>query len=215
MIKESLAELEAVLKIAPAHLAPFVELCVKFAHAADAEVEEAEARVAAAEKLVADVKPHVDQLAKRADRAERDLALREELDVNERARQILDKRRAVVKREGDRAVEEAVAGVAEAVEARNDLVEKFVTCHTQVSPSLIECREKVGRFTVKHADGRVFAVCESRAEALKAVDRLLEREKASQGLGRDPHLRDEPQAGETADAEPTAPRRRRRQARLT
>lgn len=209
----AVAKLDAISAVRP-DISPVVDVALEVVKGAQDAIAKAETRARVAEETLADVTPEIKKIAIRAAVAEEEVRLRDQLDKNQQDRDAVAKREKVAKAERVDLARAAAEMVEKFAKARGELIEKIVTAHRQVEPSLIENRSAYGPFVVKHVDGSVFRVAETRAEALQAVDELLAYEKKLD-VGSDelddedseggPRVRREPQPGENAPPEDIVP----------
>ncbi len=187
-VKDALTRLKAIGDVRP-DMAPVVKVAAEVVEAAQADVEKATRRAELAEQTVAAVQPQLDGIASAAASAEAEL---DELKAELAAREELDAERDVAasRMRIMRSIDSLGQAVAALVKSREGLadrvvaaipaetVEKLAAAHFQVEPSLLLTSKRYGRFVVKSYCGRFTAVCESRKDALQAVDEVIALRKA-------------------------------------
>ena len=192
-VRESVLKLEAMSAVQPS-LAPVVKIALDVCRAAKEEVDEANERCAAAEKLVADVKPTLDNLAAQNEEMASRLAARSEIDAAESARERHEKRAAVAKAAATMdATEEqrfvaALAPIARQMAEQTAktalLVEKLSCVHKYTRDasgrSAIQSMREHGEWRVIDNEGATISVHELRSDAVKAVIAQVELERGAE-----------------------------------
>lgn len=197
-VKNAVSRLTAMADVKP-ELAPVVGVALEVVKSAREEAEaavgrafRAEERARLAEETLAAVTPHVNELADRAESAERSILQRSAIDAARemQAEKAEAHRKAwtptptqVAKvREMAAQVEDLRAGTVAQAEGVAKAAQIITVIHRAVKnedgKSPVQCFEESGEWTVSDYDGAVIAVLEKRSDAVQLVSDLIEEELA-------------------------------------